>query len=319
MNIEPNVEEEIKKHDEKIAFAEANFGDTEVRDAIFDKAVFYQSVGDYPNAIKIYDLALKKSVGVSKRLEVQFKLQQIYLNQKDLTNIKASIDKCKKFLEEGGDWEGRNKLKVYEGIYDIMVRNFAHAANLFLDAVTTFNSPEILSYNDLIFYTVLTSMVSLDRADIRKRVIPSSDILSVIREMPDLKYFLESFYKCDYKNFFVYFVKIIEKVSADEYLSPHKRYFIKEMRFVIYSQFLESYKTVTLQNMAAAFGVSSDFIDREISEFIASRRLTCKIDKVSGVIQSGKADKRNNLYQGALKQGDLLLNKLQKLSRVIES
>jgi len=52
-----------------------------------------------------------------------------------------------------------------------MIRQFKQAANLFLDAVTTFNSPEILSFNDLIFYTVLTSMVSLDRADIRKRVI----------------------------------------------------------------------------------------------------------------------------------------------------
>jgi len=256
---------------------------------------------------------------VSKRLEVQFLLLQIYLNQRDLKNIKTTIDKCKKFLEEGGDWEGKNKLKVYEGIYDIMVRNFKHSANLFLDAVSTFNSPEILSFNDLIFYTVLTSMVSLDRADIRKRVIHSSDILSVIREMPDLKTFLDSFYKCDYKTFFHYFARIIEKVSNDQYLGQHKRYFIKEMRLVIYSQFLESYKTVTLQNMAQAFGVSAQFIDKEISEFIASRRLNCKIDKVSGLIESEKVDKRINLYQNAIKQGDTLLNKLQKLSRVIDA
>jgi len=88
------------------------------------------------------------------------------------------------------------------------------------------------------------------------------------------------------------------------------------MRLVIYSQFLESYKTVTLQNMATAFGVSPDFIDkylaiflnkfsylqREISTFIAARRLNCKIDKVSGLIESTKVDKRNNLYQTAVKQ-----------------
>lgn len=66
--------------------------------------------------------------------------------------------------------------------------------------------------------------------------------------------------------------------------------------------------------MAAAFGVSAEFIDkqliltkpskifREISEFIASRRLSCKIDKVSGLIESEKVDKRNNLYQSAIKQ-----------------
>lgn len=121
MNIEPNVEEEIKKFDEKIADAEANLGDTEVREAIFEKANLYKKVGDLPNAIKTYDLALKKSVGVSKRLEVQFVLLSIYLSQRDLPNIKTSIDKCKKFLEEGGDWEGKNKLKVIESFRSSLI------------------------------------------------------------------------------------------------------------------------------------------------------------------------------------------------------
>ena len=34
------------------------------------------------------------------------------------------------------------------------------------------------------------------------------------------------------------------------------------MRIVAYSQFLESYKTVTIKSMAQAFGVSPEFIDR---------------------------------------------------------
>lgn len=45
-----------------------------------------------------------------------------------------------------------------------------------------------------------------------------------------------------------------------------------------------------------------DSMCREISEFIASRRLHCKIDKVSGLIESEKVDKRNDLYQQAIKQ-----------------
>jgi 26S proteasome regulatory subunit N7 len=91
--------------------------------------------------------------------------------------------------------------------------------------------------------------------------------------MPDVRTFLDSFYKCDYKKFFSVFCKIclefiefkvniIDQISNDEYLNPHKKYFIREMRLVVYSQFLESYKTVTLGNMAAAFGVSTEFIDK---------------------------------------------------------
>jgi 26S proteasome regulatory subunit N7 len=50
-------------------------------------------------------------------------------------------------LEEGGDWEKKNKLKVYEGLYMILIRKFREAANFFTDSVSTFNSPEIISYN----------------------------------------------------------------------------------------------------------------------------------------------------------------------------
>ena len=47
-----------------------------------------------------------------------------------------------------------------------------------------------------------------------------------------------------------------ENLSHDQYLSIHRKYLIREFRVVFYSQFLESYKTVTLNNMAKAFGVS---------------------------------------------------------------
>ena len=46
------------------------------------------------------------------------------------------------------------------------------------------------------------------------------------------------------------------------------------------AQFLESYKSVTLGSMAAAFGVSVDFMDRELVDFIVAGRLPAKIDKV---------------------------------------
>ncbi len=51
---------------------------------------------------------------------------------------------------------------------------------------------------------------------------------------------------------------------------------------------MESYKSVTLESMAAAFGVSPDFIDKELADFIVAGRLTAKIDKVAGVIETNR-------------------------------
>lgn len=53
------------------------------------------------------------------------------------------------------------------------------------------------------------------------------------------------------------------------------------MRIIGYAQLLESYRSLTLDNMAQAFGVSSNFIDAELSRFIASGRLPAVIDRVS--------------------------------------
>ena len=43
---------------------------------------------------------------------------------------------------------------------------------------------------------------------------------------------------------------------------------------------------MTLQSMASAFGVSVDFLDEEIADFIVAGRLAAKIDRISGIIET---------------------------------
>jgi 26S proteasome regulatory subunit N7 len=101
------------------------------------------------------------------------------------------------------------------------------------------------------------------------------------------------------------------------YLAKHARHYFFECRLVAYKQFLESYSSVRLDSMANTFGLSVDFLDHELSMFIASGRLRCKIDKVAGVIVTKRLNVKNTKYQSTIKEGDLLLNRIQKLSRVI--
>jgi len=69
--------------------------------------------------------------------------------------------------------------------------------------------------------------------------------------------------------------------------------------------------------MANAFGVTEDYLDRELSRFIYLGRLNCRIDAVGEVIETIRPDTKNAQYHNTIKQGDLLLNRIQKLSRVI--
>lgn len=57
---------------------------------------------------------------------------------------------------------------------------------------------------------------------------------------------------------------------------------------------------------------------QELADFIVAGRLGAKIDKVSGVVESKRPDVRNAAYQDVIRKGDLLLNRIQKLSRIID-
>ncbi len=61
------------------------------------------------------------------------------------------------------------------------------------------------------------------------------------------------------------------------------------VKYDVHLQFLDSYKSVTLESMATAFGVSVDFIDYELVDFIVAGRLPAKIDKVGAACM-----KKNN-------------------------
>jgi len=51
-----------------------------------------------------------------------------------------------------------------------MIRDFKKASELFLDSIQTFTAKEIISYKELVYYTILTSLISLPRSEIKKKV-----------------------------------------------------------------------------------------------------------------------------------------------------
>ncbi|KAJ8568116.1 hypothetical protein K7X08_020838 [Anisodus acutangulus] len=310
--------DELKKLDDKIADAEENLGESEVREAHLAKSLFYIRIGDKEKALEQLKVTESKTVAVGQKMDLVFYTLQMGLFDLDFDLISKSIEKAKKLFEEGGDWERKNRLKVYEGLFCMSTRNIKKAADLFLDSISTFTTYELFPYDTFIFYTVLTSIITLDRVSLKQKVVDAPEILTVIGKIPFLSEFMNSLYECQYKSFFSAFAGLTEHIKLDQYLQPHFRYYMREVRTVVYSQFLESYKSVTIEAMAKAFGVSEDFIDLELSRFIAAGKLHCQIDKVAGVLETNRPDAKNALYQATIKQGDFLLNRIQKLSRVID-
>ncbi|KAK2571459.1 26S proteasome non-ATPase regulatory subunit 6 [Acropora cervicornis] len=281
-------QEKLEKLDETLKDTEENLGETEVRDALYDKAEYLCKIGEKEKALTVFRLAYDKAVALGYKLDIVFYQIRIGLFYLDNDLITRNIDKAKTLIEEGGDWDRRNRLKVYQGLYYLSIRDFKSAANNFLDSISTFTSYELMDYKTFVTYTVLASMIALERVDLRTKVVNGAEILEVLHQLPTASQFLLSFYNCHYSEFFVALAKVEGILKQDRLLAPHCRYYVREMRIHAYTQLLESYRSLTLQYMANAFGVSEEFIDKELSRFISAGRLNCKIDKVGGVVETNR-------------------------------
>ncbi|KAI1493907.1 26S proteasome subunit RPN7-domain-containing protein [Biscogniauxia mediterranea] len=139
-------------------------------------------------------------------------------------------------------------------------------------------------------------------------------------DFSSLAQLVNSLYNGHYKLFFQALALVEEQfLTQDRYLHEHKGWFIREMRLRAYQQLLQSYRVVGLESMANDFGVTVDFLDRDLAKFIAGGRIPCTIDRVTGkgVIETNRPDDKNKQYQDVVKQGDQLITKLQKYGQAV--
>lgn len=297
-----------------------NAGDMEVLDSLFSKARHYTTIGDWNNAYKIYDEILnKEKTPTGKKIDANMEKARIALFNVESEKEKAKdiINEAKRLNDIGGDWDRRNRLKVYEAMYLMVTRDIQSASKLLLECVATFTCVELCSYKQFMLYTLLISIVCMKRSDLKKKIIDDPHVINVTRELPNAKILVHAIYNCDYQRFFEGILLVHPEIMSNRFLGPLCVYLVREYRVLAYSQFLEAYKSVMFSSMAVSFGISTNLLDAELSRFIAAGRLHAKIDKVGDIIETSRPDKKNAQYQEVIKKGDLLLNQIQKLVRVV--
>lgn len=90
-----------------------------------------------------------------------------------------------RLIEKGGDWDRRNRLKVYRGLHLLSIRQFKRGGELLLDALSTFTATELVSYNDFVALTVISNTLTLSRPDLKKKVGFLSDNYAYTRSASD--------------------------------------------------------------------------------------------------------------------------------------
>merc|ERR1719482_820512 len=122
--LEARNAETVAKIDAKVEDAKENLGDSEVLDGLKEKAEHFTRIGEKTLALEAYATAAEKTVGVGGRLDNQLARIRVCFFHDDLDLAKTYIEKAEVELAKGAEWERRNKLKVYKGLYCMLRREF---------------------------------------------------------------------------------------------------------------------------------------------------------------------------------------------------
>ena len=141
--------------------------------------------------------------------------------------ITSNLKKAEDLIEEGGDWDRRNRLKVYNGLHLLSIRQFKRGGELFSDALSTFTASELLSYNDFVALTVISNTLTLNRVDLKKKIINAPEVIQVLPDLPVLGDLVKSLYECHYDKFFVALGKLFLSLQCAYPLNTSQRLWSK--------------------------------------------------------------------------------------------
>lgn len=89
--------------------------------------------------------------------------------------------------KDARDWEAKNKLRVYRALLDIHNRNLVEASQALIQSVNSFQDLPILDYSHFIRITVILAMLTQSRKVIGDKIINSSEVLSVVKDMKHIQ------------------------------------------------------------------------------------------------------------------------------------
>ena len=90
--------------------------------------------------------------------------------QSELHIVRGAIADARRLIDSGGDWDRRNRLKVYRAVHHLSIRDFKEAADLLIDSLSTFTASELMEYEEFVALTVLAAGVGCDRKGIKAKV-----------------------------------------------------------------------------------------------------------------------------------------------------
>ena len=189
--LEATHSEKLEELEKAVEDAGENAGDMEVLDARISVARYCAQCLDPTTALGAYQKVMDlPKLSTGKKMDALMesaRLAFFYKLQGPNESPDHFIDLAEKLSEKGGgDWDRRNRLKVYRALAKLWHRDTVGASPLLLEGMATFSCNELCCYSDFLVYAMLANLLHLERPKVHEKILQGPEILAVQLEIPNV-------------------------------------------------------------------------------------------------------------------------------------
>lgn len=236
-----------------------------------DLGKHYQALGDLSKAFEAFsrmrqDVSMAKQIiGISKHLI------EVAIEQKNWIVVTSNAQKIKAMVSPAEEEESiQPYLCAVEGLAALDAREYYNAALLFLksDSGMGMSASTIISQNDVAVYGGLCALATMERADLRSKVLDNSKFRIYLELEPHIRRAIQFFVNSKYPAC----LAILEAYRTDYLLDIHLEKHIEELYHMVRTksivEFVIPFSVVTLDALSSAFMPTGQIIDKELVKMI---------------------------------------------------
>lgn len=191
---------------------------------------------------------------------------------------------------------------------------------------------------DIGLYGVLCAMASFSRPQFKRMVVDNANLRPFLEHTPFLKDVIQDYYNSRFLQALQTLDENATRMRLDIHLSRHVDDVLAKIKDKMVEQYFEPFRSVKLEKMASAFGWNTSALEKTLVRLIQSGSMRARIDKQAQVscsqihrglcdtplspqpdtvlqtVVSYEPDKRDVLYERALKVADANALSAQKLT-----
>ncbi|CAF1230566.1 unnamed protein product [Adineta ricciae] len=306
-----------------------NFRTNSIKDSIRrgndDLGDHYLGAGDFHSAVRCYVSSRDYCVSPRHVITMCMNVIKASFFMQNWTNVLSYVTKAEQALEsletttksaaapsattsssssaDLSEAEIASRLKVYAGIAELATGRYKLAARHFL--AVSFDHcankfQDLISPQTLIRYVCLCSLATLERSEVHRLIIMSSNMKQYLELEPAIRDIILDFYQTSYSSVLTNMSRQEPVFALDQYLARHLSSLYDEIRHRIIITYFLPYKNADMNAMAMKLNTTVNVLEDELVHLIRLEKIKARIDSKNKILYVADTDQRWHAYQHAL-------------------